>query len=50
CNLTGRWANDLGSNMTIGPVSNTGKFEGSYFTAVADSEEKIVPSPMIGFQ
>ncbi|KAM6186791.1 avidin-like [Sarcoramphus papa] len=50
CVLTGCWINDLGSNMTIGPVNGKGEFSGSYLTAVADTKDKIKVSPLQGFQ
>nr|CAO91680.1 CpAvd43N76M protein [synthetic construct] len=34
CSLTGKWTNDLGSNMTIGAVNSRGEFTGTYITAV----------------
>ncbi|NWQ83995.1 AVR4 protein, partial [Columbina picui] len=50
CELTGEWSNDLGSNMTIGPVDKEGKFSGSYLTAVKDTSGNICRSPLVGFQ
>ncbi|NXG00968.1 AVID protein, partial [Sakesphorus luctuosus] len=50
CNLTGRWKNDLGSNMTISAVDEKGNFTGSYNTSVADTPNKIQLSPLVGFQ
>ncbi|XP_074022390.1 avidin-like [Numenius arquata] len=50
CVLTGRWFNDLGSNMTIYTVDEEGEFTGSYTTAVSDTADKIQPSPLVGFQ
>ncbi|KAK2537223.1 hypothetical protein Q9966_005927 [Columba livia] len=50
CELTGKWINDLGSNMTIGPVDKEGKFNGSYLTAVKDTPGNIRRSPLVGFQ
>ncbi|NXO05285.1 AVID protein, partial [Rhinopomastus cyanomelas] len=49
CNLTGKWINDLGSNMTIEAVSRKGDFAGSYFTAVTASNNKIQVSPLLGY-
>ncbi|NXE29965.1 AVID protein, partial [Ardeotis kori] len=48
CLLTGTWINDLGSNMTLGPVNRRGDFEGSYLTAVTTSQNKIQKSPLQG--
>ncbi|KAM6036774.1 avidin-like [Theristicus caerulescens] len=50
CTLTGRWKNDLGSNMTIGAVNEEGKFNGSYHTAVTATTNKIKESPLRGYQ
>ncbi|NWQ84891.1 AVR7 protein, partial [Columbina picui] len=50
CELTGEWLNDLGFNMTIGPVDKEGKFNGSYLTAVKDTSGNIRRSPLVGFQ
>ncbi|NXF80821.1 AVID protein, partial [Sclerurus mexicanus] len=50
CNLTGDWKNDLGSNMTISAVDEKGNFTGSYNTSVAATTNKILPSPLLGFQ
>lgn len=50
CKLTGKWVNDLGSSMTIGPVDQEGEFEGSYLTAVKDTPGNICRSPLVGFQ
>ncbi|NXC44478.1 AVID protein, partial [Penelope pileata] len=50
CMLTGRWINDLGSNMTIGAVNNKGEFIGSYLTAVTASSNEIRMSPLHGMQ
>ncbi|NWV42820.1 AVID protein, partial [Grantiella picta] len=48
CSLTGRWVNDLGSNMTISAVNEKGVFEGTYHTAVTATTNKIQVSPMQG--
>ncbi|NXC87523.1 AVID protein, partial [Cercotrichas coryphoeus] len=48
CSLTGRWVNDLGSNMTIGEVNGNGDFDGSYHTAVTATNNKIKVSPLQG--
>ncbi|NXR97526.1 AVID protein, partial [Oxylabes madagascariensis] len=45
CSLTGRWVNDLGSNMTITTVNANGDFTGIY-----DTTEEIEPSPLLGSQ
>ncbi|NXD03458.1 AVID protein, partial [Certhia familiaris] len=50
CSLTGRWVNDLGSNMTISPVNANGDFAGYYHTAVSASPMKIEVSPLLGSQ
>ncbi|NWW05626.1 AVID protein, partial [Oreocharis arfaki] len=50
CNLTGRWVNDLGSNMTIFEVNKTGDFAGIYYTAVSVTPEKIKKSSLLGYQ
>ncbi|XP_071436934.1 avidin-like [Pithys albifrons albifrons] len=50
CNLTGRWKNDLGSNMTISAVNEKGNFTGLYTTSVEDTPHKVPPSPLLGFQ
>ncbi|NXB10543.1 AVID protein, partial [Cnemophilus loriae] len=48
CNLTGRWVNDLGSNMTIKTVNANGVFAGSYHTAVTATSNEIKESPLQG--
>ncbi|XP_042749822.1 avidin-related protein 4/5-like [Lagopus leucura] len=50
CSLTGNWTNDLGSNMTIKAVNDKGEFRGTYYTAVADTPNKITKSPLLGIQ
>ena len=50
CVLTGRWINDLGSNMTIGPLNGKGEFAGSYHTAVTATTNEIQVSPLQGSQ
>nr|2MF6_A Chain A, Avidin, Avidin-related protein 4/5 [Gallus gallus]2MF6_B Chain B, Avidin, Avidin-related protein 4/5 [Gallus gallus]2MF6_C Chain C, Avidin, Avidin-related protein 4/5 [Gallus gallus]2MF6_D Chain D, Avidin, Avidin-related protein 4/5 [Gallus gallus]3MM0_A Chain A, Avidin, Avidin-related protein 4/5 [Gallus gallus]3MM0_B Chain B, Avidin, Avidin-related protein 4/5 [Gallus gallus]3MM0_C Chain C, Avidin, Avidin-related protein 4/5 [Gallus gallus]3MM0_D Chain D, Avidin, Avidin-related len=50
CSLTGKWTNDLGSNMTIGAVNSRGEFTGTYITAVADNPGNITLSPLLGIQ
>ncbi|NXT37966.1 AVID protein, partial [Pelecanoides urinatrix] len=50
CVLTGRWTNDLGSNMTIGAVNGKGNFAGSYHTAVTATTNEIQVSPLQGSQ
>ncbi|KAM9168118.1 avidin-like [Mergus octosetaceus] len=52
CVLTGRWTNDLGSNMTIGAVNSKGEFNGTYHTAVTatTNETALSPSPLMGTQ
>ncbi|NXA30633.1 AVID protein, partial [Ibidorhyncha struthersii] len=46
CVLTGRWINDLGSNMTIGALNGKGEFTGSYHTAVTATMNEIQLSPL----
>ncbi|NXR69005.1 AVID protein, partial [Rhadina sibilatrix] len=48
CSLTGRWVNDLGSNMTITAVNENGEFSGSYHTAVTATSNEIKVSPLQG--
>ncbi|XP_037980599.1 avidin-like [Motacilla alba alba] len=48
CSLTGRWINDLGSNMTITSVNANGVFAGSYHTAVSATSNEIKLSPLQG--
>ncbi|NXN06299.1 AVID protein, partial [Sylvia borin] len=50
CSLTGRWVNDLGSNMTIESVNANGVFAGSYHTAVTATSNEIKVSPLQGTQ
>ncbi|NXS00010.1 AVID protein, partial [Oxylabes madagascariensis] len=50
CSLTGRWVNDLGSNMTITTVNANGVFAGSYHTAVTATSNEIKVSPLQGSQ
>ncbi|NWY59592.1 AVID protein, partial [Chionis minor] len=50
CVLTGRWVNDLGSNMTIGTLNGKGEFTGSYHTAVTATSNEIRLSPLQGSQ
>ncbi|CAN8219875.1 unnamed protein product [Coccothraustes coccothraustes] len=50
CKLTGEWKNDLGSNMTIYEVNESGGFAGKYLTAVSASPSEIQESPLLGFQ
>ncbi|POI18628.1 hypothetical protein CIB84_017629, partial [Bambusicola thoracicus] len=50
CSLTGKWTNDLGSNMTIGAVNSRGEFAGTYRTAVTSTSNEIKDSPLYGTQ
>ncbi|NXU23010.1 AVID protein, partial [Thalassarche chlororhynchos] len=50
CVLTGKWVNDLGSNMTIEAVNGKGNFNGYYYTAVTATTNKIRESPLLGSQ
>ncbi|XP_031952226.1 avidin-like [Corvus moneduloides] len=48
CILTGRWVNDLGSNMTITNVNAKSVFTGIYYTSA--TMKKTEESPLQGFQ
>ncbi|NWH91888.1 AVID protein, partial [Aegithalos caudatus] len=48
CYLTGRWVNDLGSNMTIETMNANGDFAGTYHTAVSATSNEIKVSPLQG--
>ncbi|XP_010568164.1 PREDICTED: avidin-like [Haliaeetus leucocephalus] len=50
CVLTGRWMNELGSNMTITAVNGKGEFSGFYHTAVTATMNEIQVSPLQGSQ
>ncbi|NXX29904.1 AVID protein, partial [Nicator chloris] len=50
CSLTGRWVNDLGSNMTIKIVNANGDFTGIYYTAVSATPRRTKSSPLLGSQ
>ncbi|NXC08621.1 AVR1 protein, partial [Orthonyx spaldingii] len=50
CTLTGWWENDLGSKMQVFKVDNDGTFSGTYHTAVSNTQKRIQPSPLVGFQ
>ncbi|KAM6363080.1 avidin-like [Pluvialis apricaria] len=50
CVLTGLWVNDLGSNMTIGPLNEKYEFTGSYDTSVTATTNEIRRSPLQGSQ
>ncbi|NWX92673.1 AVID protein, partial [Nothoprocta ornata] len=50
CNLQGLWKNQLGSNMTLSALDAEGTFTGSYHTAVADTNKRILVSPLRGAQ
>ncbi|KFU98016.1 Avidin, partial [Pterocles gutturalis] len=50
CVLTGKWINDLGSNMTIGPMNEKGDFFGNYTTTVTVNKTETRTSPMLGSQ
>ncbi|NXC23339.1 AVID protein, partial [Corythaeola cristata] len=50
CVLTGRWINDLGSNMTIGALNEKNEFAGTYHTAVTATANEIRLSPLQGSQ
>ncbi|XP_064260095.1 avidin-related protein 7-like isoform X1 [Passer domesticus] len=50
CKLTGKWKNDLGSNMTISEINGDGDFNGTYFTATSASPGPIKESPLVGSQ
>uniref|UniRef100_A0A8C7EDU7 Avidin n=1 Tax=Nothoprocta perdicaria TaxID=30464 RepID=A0A8C7EDU7_NOTPE len=48
--VTGLWKNQLGSNMTLSALDAEGTFTGSYHTAVADTNKRILVSPLRGAQ
>ncbi|KFV71220.1 Avidin, partial [Dryobates pubescens] len=50
CVLTGNWTNDLGSTMEIKAVNEEGSFNGTYNTSVSATSNKIVLSPLQGYQ
>ncbi|XP_065519951.1 avidin-like [Lathamus discolor] len=50
CVLAGNWTNDLGSNMTINPLSKECNFNGYYNTSVSNTDNKIEKSPLRGSQ
>ncbi|NWI28467.1 AVID protein, partial [Sula dactylatra] len=50
CVLTGRWTNDLGSNMTINGVNKDGSFNGTYNTSVSSTKSPPQLSPLLGIQ
>ncbi|NXL09358.1 AVID protein, partial [Mesembrinibis cayennensis] len=50
CDLQGLWRNELGSNMTLSALDAVGTFSGSYHTAVAATNKKILVSPLQGAQ
>ncbi|NXT24312.1 AVID protein, partial [Syrrhaptes paradoxus] len=50
CVLTGKWTNDLGSNMTIGDADEKGDFSGTYTTKVTVNKNETRTSPMLGSQ
>nr|XP_027299849.1 avidin [Anas platyrhynchos] len=50
CVLTGRWINDLGSDVTIGAVNSNGEFAGTFHTAVMTPTKDIKASPLVGIQ
>ncbi|XP_030048635.1 avidin [Microcaecilia unicolor] len=50
CLLTGRWQNELGSNMTISQVDGKGFFTGVYMTQVSLTNRTIIESPLTGAQ
>ncbi|NXR49857.1 AVID protein, partial [Hippolais icterina] len=50
CSLTGRWVNDLGSNMTIKILNANGDFIGIYYSAVSVTTKKVKVSPLLGSQ
>uniref|UniRef100_A0A8B9NAR9 Avidin n=1 Tax=Accipiter nisus TaxID=211598 RepID=A0A8B9NAR9_9AVES len=50
CMLTGRWINELGSNMTIMARNGKGEFSGFYHTAVTATMNEIQVSPLQGSQ
>ncbi|NXW66927.1 AVID protein, partial [Eurystomus gularis] len=50
CHLQGLWQNELGSNMTLSALDMAGTFSGSYHTAVAVTNKRILVSPLQGVQ
>ncbi|KAM6301837.1 avidin-like [Podargus strigoides] len=50
CILTGKWRNDLDSNMTIRNVTDKGEFSGIYYTAVTAGGSSPKESPLVGYQ
>ncbi|NXS39245.1 AVID protein, partial [Balaeniceps rex] len=50
CVLTGRWINNLGSNMTIAAMNRKGDFTRSYHMAVTASTNEIQVSLLQGSQ
>ncbi|NXX10546.1 AVID protein, partial [Podargus strigoides] len=50
CILTGKWKNDLDSNMTIRNVTDKGEFSGIYYTAVTAGGSSPKESPLVGYQ
>nr|XP_033793410.1 cyclic AMP-responsive element-binding protein 3-like isoform X2 [Geotrypetes seraphini] len=50
CLLTGKWRNELGSNMTISQVDESGFFTGLYLTQVSLANKTIITSPLTGTQ
>uniref|UniRef100_A0A8C5U3R2 Avidin n=1 Tax=Malurus cyaneus samueli TaxID=2593467 RepID=A0A8C5U3R2_9PASS len=50
CILGGTWQNNLGSNMTITTMDENGDFFGTYNTSVSASQQKVLPSLMLGSQ
>ncbi|XP_061219190.1 avidin-like isoform X6 [Neopsephotus bourkii] len=50
CVLAGNWTNDLGSNMTINPLSRECNFIGYYITAVSRSGSPVNRSLLLGSQ
>ncbi|XP_068782162.1 avidin-like [Struthio camelus] len=50
CDLQGLWRNELGSNMTLSALDAAGAFIGSYHTAVAATNKRILVSPLKGVQ
>ncbi|XP_034784183.2 avidin-like [Acipenser ruthenus] len=51
CDLTGKWVNELGSNMTISKTDDKGHIFGSYFiTLTANNGVEIKESPLSGIK
>ncbi|XP_059689406.1 avidin-like [Gavia stellata] len=50
CLLSGSWRSDTGCRMVVSVLSKDGSFSGSYLLGPADSDSKILTSPLEGSQ